>query len=227
MQAISNTALSTSPEEPPRSANESAFTNETAIDFQNFLTLLTTQLRNQDPLSPLESTEFVAQLASFSSVEQLVNVNKRLDDIAASITNDAIDRYAPLIGRVAEISGGVAHFKGEPIRFRASGEPGATHAEGVIKNKAGAEVARLKIKNSGYIQSWDGIVSKSLLPEGAYHVAIEYYDGDEVLRSELANVFDKIVEVRLSGDSAEFHLKRGGAAFPDQIVGIGEDFEAQ
>ena len=52
--------------------------NEMAGDFETFLKLLTAQLRNQDPLQPMDSTEFVAQLASFSAVEQQVRANDRL-----------------------------------------------------------------------------------------------------------------------------------------------------
>ena len=50
-------------------------------DFTTFLKLLTAQLRNQDPLKPLDSTEFVAQLATFSSVEQQVKTNDTLATI--------------------------------------------------------------------------------------------------------------------------------------------------
>ena len=50
-------------------------------DFNTFLKLLTTQLENQDPLQPMDSTEFIAQLASFSSVEQQIGTNTRLDEM--------------------------------------------------------------------------------------------------------------------------------------------------
>ena len=54
---------------------------DAAADYESFLTLLTAQLKNQDPLKPLESTEFVAQLASFSAVEQQVRTNDSLTAI--------------------------------------------------------------------------------------------------------------------------------------------------
>lgn len=52
-----------------------------AEDFSQFLTLLTTQLQNQDPLSPMDSTEFTNQLVQFSQVEQSINTNQKLDDL--------------------------------------------------------------------------------------------------------------------------------------------------
>ncbi len=50
-------------------------------DYSNFLTLLTTQLKNQDPLSPMDSTQFTQQLVQFSAVEQQINGNKKLDQL--------------------------------------------------------------------------------------------------------------------------------------------------
>ncbi|HEY8192053.1 MAG TPA: flagellar hook capping FlgD N-terminal domain-containing protein, partial [Alphaproteobacteria bacterium] len=52
-----------------------------AQDFSQFLTLLTTQLQNQDPLNPMDSSEFTNQLVQFSQVEQAINTNQKLDNI--------------------------------------------------------------------------------------------------------------------------------------------------
>src|SRR5687768_18617134 len=50
-------------------------------DYTNFLTLLTAQLKNQDPLSPMDATQFTQQLVQFSAVEQQINGNKKLDQL--------------------------------------------------------------------------------------------------------------------------------------------------
>lgn len=54
-----------------------------AEDFNQFLTLLTTQLQNQDPLNPMDSSEFTNQLVQFSQVEQSINANQKLDDLVS------------------------------------------------------------------------------------------------------------------------------------------------
>ena len=54
-----------------------------ASNFDTFLTLLTTQLQHQDPLSPMDSTEFTQQLVQFSSVEQQISANKNLESLIA------------------------------------------------------------------------------------------------------------------------------------------------
>ena len=67
-----------------QSASEGIFTSGNDADTGTFLRLLVTQVRNQDPLDPQDPTEFVSQLAEFSSLEQLLNMNKQLEVIAAN-----------------------------------------------------------------------------------------------------------------------------------------------
>src|SRR4051812_38560800 len=64
-----------------------------------FLTLLTAQLKNQDPTNPTDPTQFVAQLAQFSTVEQLTRSNTTLDTIAQSLSGMALGQYAGIIGQ--------------------------------------------------------------------------------------------------------------------------------
>ena len=72
--------------------------SQNVLDKQAFLNLLVTQLKYQDPLNPMENTEFVAQLAQFSSLEQLVNVNDNLqaDAVLSQSVNNSL--IASLIG---------------------------------------------------------------------------------------------------------------------------------
>jgi flagellar basal-body rod modification protein FlgD len=72
-----------------------------------FLKLFTYQLRSQDPLNPMDSASFTAQLAQFSSLEQLFNMNDRLEDIVAYQTSLNNGVVAGLIGRIARTYEGV------------------------------------------------------------------------------------------------------------------------
>jgi flagellar basal-body rod modification protein FlgD len=58
-----------------------SLTSNAAVDQQTFLKLLVEQLKNQDPLSPQDGAQFVAQLAQFSSLDQLININQELGQL--------------------------------------------------------------------------------------------------------------------------------------------------
>lgn len=84
-----------------------------AVDYQSFLRLLVAQMKNQDPTSPMESTDYVAQLATFSQVEQSVQINSKLEQILAAST---LSQASGLVGREitspdGEITGIVSEVK--------------------------------------------------------------------------------------------------------------------
>jgi len=68
------------------SASPSTTSSDAAEEFETFLTLLTAQIRNQAPLAPLDSTQFVEQLATFSGLELQAESNQKLDQITALLT---------------------------------------------------------------------------------------------------------------------------------------------
>jgi flagellar basal-body rod modification protein FlgD len=76
------------------------------VDYQSFLKLLVAQMKNQDPTSPMDSTDYVAQLATFSQVEQSVQMNTKLDQILQA---SSFAQAGDLIGReVASADGKVS-----------------------------------------------------------------------------------------------------------------------
>jgi len=75
------------------------------MDKDAFLKLLVTQLQNQDPLEPTDNTEFVAQLAQFSSLEGINNLNTSMEAISKSVTGMQDISSAGLVGRFAKTEG--------------------------------------------------------------------------------------------------------------------------
>ena len=81
----------------PAGANQGTQqTSKTAVDYQSFLKLLIAEMKNQDPTKPMDSTQYVAQLATFSQVEQSVQTNTKLDQIVSS---SALSQADAIIGR--------------------------------------------------------------------------------------------------------------------------------
>ena len=74
------------------------------IGQQEFLMLLVNQLQNQDPMNPLDSQEFAAQLATFTQLEQLISINSKLDSVISS--NNPVSTLASFLGREVVVHNG-------------------------------------------------------------------------------------------------------------------------
>ncbi|MGO9546975.1 MAG: flagellar hook assembly protein FlgD [Rhodomicrobium sp.] len=118
-------------------ANNSTGTDGT-LDYNEFLQLLVAQLQNQDPTNPTDPTQFVSQLASFSSVEQQVNTNSKLDSL---LTETSISQAATLIGQTVTSSDGTVSGQVASIQVTSSG-PQATLSNGqTISLSSGIQVS--------------------------------------------------------------------------------------
>jgi len=97
---------------------QSAAGKAQTVDYQSFLRLLVAQMKNQDPTSPMESTDYVAQLATFSQVEQSVQINSKLDGILQAST---FAQAGDLIGREIESADGKIKGTVESVRLYSDG----------------------------------------------------------------------------------------------------------
>ncbi|OGP50542.1 MAG: hypothetical protein A2Y79_06520 [Deltaproteobacteria bacterium RBG_13_43_22] len=88
------------------SSETTASSSTDTLDKNTFLKLFTTQLKNQDPLNPMDSTAFTAQLAQFSSLEQLYNVNTNLNNLITSQNTLLHGMAVNLIGKTVTTEDG-------------------------------------------------------------------------------------------------------------------------
>lgn len=100
--AVSPTTSATSSNSTAAAATKSASSSNT-VDYNSFLKLLIAQLKNQDPTQPVDSTQYISQLASFSNVEQSVQMNSKLDSL---ITSMSLSQADGLIGRTVTSADG-------------------------------------------------------------------------------------------------------------------------
>jgi flagellar basal-body rod modification protein FlgD len=108
------TALASVNAQTSTSAATTAALSKNQVDYQTFLKLLVTQMKNQDPTKPMESTEYVAQLASFSNVEQNVRTNAKLDQI---MQISVVSQAGSLVGKTLTNADGSVSGKIEQIRI--------------------------------------------------------------------------------------------------------------
>ncbi|PSJ63353.1 flagellar hook assembly protein FlgD [Kumtagia ephedrae] len=92
--------------------------SKTAVDYQSFLRLLVAEMKNQDPTNPMDSTQYVAQLAAFSQVEQSVQINNRLDQLLQASTLAQADA---LIGRTVTSADGKTSGVVQEVRLTSNG----------------------------------------------------------------------------------------------------------
>lgn len=187
--------------------------NRTAdADFTTFLTLLTTQLRNQDPLKPVDSTEFVAQLASFSTVEQQTRTNELLEDLlAATGTAAALRDAASWIGLEVSAPGSGAFDGVTPVGFFVDPPASARSAEMTVYNDFGQPVARLAVPPDMQDVRWDGMDSTgTVAPVGIYHAEVSFALADETVVRP-AQPYATVEEVRLIDGTPTLLLDSGGS----------------
>jgi flagellar basal-body rod modification protein FlgD len=195
-----------------------------SADFDSFLNLLTAQLRNQDPLQPLDSTQFVAQLASFSTVEQLIGANDRLDEMLANGAREGAFDYVDWIGRRVSLGDGSFFANGEPVTFAIPGEPGADSAVATIRAADGSVVHTLPVPPGGASAlQWDGLEASGTPLRGQMTMDVSFFSGDELAASRAAEVFRTVAGLRGTAEGAELQLADGGTARPEEVSAVRAD----
>jgi flagellar basal-body rod modification protein FlgD len=169
-----------------------------------FLNLLITQLQHQDPLEPMEGTEFITQLAQFSELDEVRNVSEEISKLSTQMANLTDFNALSLLGQEAEISGDrVFHQEGVPAEIRFELGSAADQAMVTIYDPLGLAVRDIALGDlaaGDQTVIWDGRgLNGALLPAGTYRysvmaqdvggnpVAVETAERGEVKRVEFQN----------------------------------------
>ena len=111
-------------------------------DFNTFLTLLTAQLQNQDPLDPLDTDKFVSQLVEFSSVEQSIETNRNLEALISLQSTAQTSNALALLGETIVFPGDRAIGAGGAAEWRYQVPDGASAVALTVTDAQGRVVAR-------------------------------------------------------------------------------------
>lgn len=186
-------------------------------DFQTFLTMLTTQMQNQDPLNPMESTDFAVQLATFSGVEQQVRTNDVLATMSAQLGAMNVADLGAWVG--AEVRAAVpAHFDSSPVSLHPTPASGAGRTVLVVYNSAGTVVDSMEIPVSDEEIKWAGVDPHgNPFPPGQYTFSLQSYSQDKLIDEHVLPVFSEVIEARVDDDGVILVLE-GGAEVPASDV---------
>lgn len=205
---------------PAATASETSASKTLTADFQTFLKLLTTQMQNQDPLKPLDSTEFVAQLASFSTVEQQVQSNERLDGILEALGGNSASGLAAWIGREIRVPG-KAEFSGKPVEVGTTPVSGADKAVLVVTNAFGTEIAKKTVSATASEVTWDGTDdSGAVAPNGTYSFKVLSYKGTTLAETTPGQVYAKVSEVQIDGGVAKLLTATGSSVALSDVTAV-------
>jgi flagellar basal-body rod modification protein FlgD len=216
METTSVSTSTTGPQAPPASA---ARTNALSSDFETFLRMLTVQMKNQDPLNPMEASDFAVQLATFAGVEQQVKTNDLLTRLADGFGGTAMADLAGWIGKEVR-SAGNARFDGVPLTLH----PGSADLQAgesaflVVKDEGGDPVARYRLPALDEAVTWAGAAPDGTpMARGLYSFGVEIMTGDQIARSIPVEHYARVSEVR-SGTAGAVLLTEGGVSIPSASV---------
>lgn len=176
------------------------------LDKNAFMLLLVTQFKYQDPLNPMDDKEFVAQMAQFSSLEQLMNLNTSMTSLTDATNNQQMINATSYIGKEVTVSGNSIGKVTDPTakttsitKFRYA--PNGDVASGTItvrdsdNNVVYTEDVTPKAAGTTYEFDWSGLTgSGAAAPDGVYTVNLSLLnaDGEAVLS-------DQVVDAKVTG----------------------------
>lgn len=212
-----------SPKQPAlQNAVAPGSSNVLATDFETFLTMLTTQAKYQDPLEPLDSSDYSAQLAQFSMVEQQVNTNELMQKLLDALGTPDMSGAVDWIGKEALVTG-PAKFDGSPVTIAPNPPVAADEVTLIVYDATGAEVQRVALPTSAESYAWQGIDDAgNAFSDGEYSFAIEAKAEGEVLLTEPAYTYSRITEARIEGGQVLLVLDRGFMIEAGNVVGLRE-----
>ena len=203
-----------------QSAPSARASNALSSDFETFLKMLTAQMENQDPLNPVDSTEFASQLAQFSSVEQQVRTNDLLSVMGQQLGVMGMGQLQGWVGMAARAEMPVA-FDGAPVDVTLNTAAGTDLARLVVRDARGGIVAQQDVPPGGGAFTWNGRTETgSTLPSGSYNLSVDSFQGEDLLGTSVAQSQARIVEARLDGGTTMLVME-GGAVIPASgILGL-------
>lgn len=181
-----------------------------ADDMDTFLTMLTTQLQNQDPLSPMDSTQFTSQLVQFAGVEQQINANQNLERLVALQNVNRMSTALAYIGADVTAQTPYLPLQDGKAEFAYTLTKDAATLSVGIYNQAGKLVRSLDKPITGagtHHVEWDGKDSAGNdLPDGAYEVRVLGKDANGNSVSGTVTSAGRVTAVSSEGDDVLLSL---------------------
>ena len=175
-------------------------------NFNTFLQLLTTQLQNQDPMSPMDSNQFTQQLVQFSQVEQQINTNSNLQTLISLQQGGSASNAVSYLGKTVTVSNGNASLMGGAAAWKYGLGAQATATTLTITNSTGQVVySGPGSTNAGTSTfNWNGQDNNgNQLPDGVYTMAVNAQAADGSAVQTAVASSGVVSEIDTSGSSPQ------------------------
>lgn len=194
---------------PGTPASEGRAASFAGGDFETFLRMLTTQLKHQDPLNPMEGSDFAVQLATFSGVEQQAHTNQLLEVLGRQMGVSGLSQLSGWIGKEARSSEPV-WFGAHPVTLEIQPDRGADQVILVTLDEQGREIGREDIgPGRGQVDWFGRDMAGDKVPDGLYSFRIESMQGGQVMSTRPVEVYGRVTEARLAGSEVMLVLEGG------------------
>jgi flagellar basal-body rod modification protein FlgD len=209
----------------PSSGGGTQAASSTLVDtFDTFLMLLTTQLKNQDPLDPMKSEQFTQQLVQFAGVEQSINTNKKLDRLVQLQTSSQLNSAVSFIGKTVEVINDQLMLTGGAAKISYGLDRNAKQTIINIVSEGGRTVRTVggEIAAGRHEFEWDGRDSNGAqVPDGVYGFSVVATDGDELTIDTVAASFGRVTGVEIVDNAPRLNIGELGVPF-DAVFAVRE-----
>ena len=189
-------------------------------DFETFLQMLVTQAENQDPLNPIESSDYAAQLATFAAVEQQVLTNDLLQQMESQLSGSALTELSGWVGADVLVAAPVM-YDGQPIELAPTLATGATSGQLIVRNAAGTVVSREALAIPPGQVLWGGTSDTGTpLPAGVYTFDVESAQDGRSIGTRLAPAYGQVVAAQADADGVTLTLASGASIPMDEIQSV-------
>lgn len=197
-------------------------------DLESFLKLLITQLKNQDPLEPLNATDFTAQLAQFAAVEQGIKTNKNLESLIGMAKAGQFSAAVSYLGRIIEAEGNKAPLANGKAEFSYTLDKPATIVSVTVFDDKGKAVFSTAGETAfgSHTFIWDGLdANGNTLPDGIYSLGVGALDKEGNPIGVMTRFKGLVDGADTSGDI--INLSVGGVIVPlDKILSVQDPKQA-
>jgi flagellar basal-body rod modification protein FlgD len=194
---------------PPATTPTKSSTTGLGSDFQTFLKLLTTQLKNQNPLSPLDTNQFTQQLVSFSQVEQAINANDKLANLVSLQSTNQTISALPLVGHTIQYADNQGALVNGQATFGYTLPSNAASANIVISDASGKVLYQTPAQPTSGFHSftWDGTtIDGSKAASGTYTFNVAATAADKSTIKATLSAYGSVSSVDIKNGTASLNI---------------------